>query len=69
MYPKLKKYHNWWYENRDHDKDGLAEYGSTDGSLIAAKWESGMDNAVRFDDSKILKNKDNAYSLDQESLI
>lgn len=68
MYPKLKKYHYWWYQKRDHDQDGLCEYGSTDGSLIAAKWESGMDNAIRFDNSKILKNGEGAYSLDQESV-
>lgn len=68
MYPKLKKYHQWWYKKRDHDKDGLCEYGSTDGSLVAAKWESGMDNAIRFDDSKILKNSEGAYSIDQESV-
>lgn len=68
MYPRLKSYHNWWYSERDHDQDGLCEYGSTDGSLIAAKWESGMDNAIRFDNSKILKNKEGAYSLDQESV-
>lgn len=68
MYPKLKKYHEWWYNKRDHDQDGLCEYGSTDGSLIAAKWESGMDNAIRFDDSKILKNSEGAYSLNQESV-
>ena len=60
MYPKLKLYHEWWYNKRDHDKDGLCEYGSTDGSLVAAKWESGMDNAIRFDDSKILKNEEGA---------
>ena len=48
---KLKQYHNWWYRDRDHDQDGICEYGSTDGSLIAAMWESGMDNAVRFDDA------------------
>ena len=68
FYPKLKKYHEWWYNKRDHDQDGLCEYGSTDGTLIAAKWESGMDNAIRFDDSKILKNSEGAYSLDQESI-
>lgn len=68
MYPKLQKYHNWWYNKRDHDKDGLCEFGSTDGTLIAAKWESGMDNAIRFDDSKISKNEEGAYSLDQESV-
>ena len=27
-----------------------------------------MDNAVRFDNSKVLKNSENAYSLDQESV-
>ena len=68
MYPKIKKYHEWWYIKRDHDQDGLCEYGSTDGTVIAAKWESGMDNAIRFDDSKILKNGEGAYSLDQESV-
>ncbi len=68
MYPKLKKYHQWWYNKRDHDQDGMCEYGSTDGSLIAAKWESGMDNAIRFDNSKILKNSEGAYSIDQESV-
>lgn len=68
IYPKLKKYHEWWYRYRDHDKDGLCEYGSTDGTVIAAKWESGMDNAIRFDQSKILKNHEGAYSLNQESV-
>lgn len=68
MYPKLKLYHSFWYNKRDHDNDGLCEYGSTDGSLIAAKWESGMDNAIRFDNSKILKNSEGAYSIDQESV-
>jgi putative isomerase len=68
MYPKLKLYHEFWYNKRDHDKDGLCEYGSTDGSLVAAKWESGMDNAIRFDNSKIVKNGEGAYSIDQESV-
>ncbi|RED23434.1 putative isomerase [Flavobacterium cutihirudinis] len=68
FYPKLKSYHNWWYKERDHDQDGICEFGSTDGTVIAAKWESGMDNAVRFDDSKILKNGEKAFSLDQESV-
>jgi putative isomerase len=68
MFPKIKKQHEWWYKNRDHDEDGICEYGSTDGTLIAAKWESGMDNAVRFDDSQILQNSETAFSLDQESV-
>ena len=91
MYPKLVAYHNWWYTNRDIDKNGIAEYGgmvhetcydwrnydykvgqnvegfgtvNEDGFILddngerivcpeagieAAAWESGMDNATRFD--------------------
>ncbi|MBV8158949.1 MAG: hypothetical protein JO278_14920 [Dyella sp.] len=68
MYDKLVRYHRWWFSARDHDHNGLAEYGSTDGTRIAAAWESGMDNAVRFDRARMLKNADGAWSLDQESV-
>ncbi len=68
MYPKLTKYHNWWYEYRDNNQNDLSEYGSTDGTRIAAAWESGMDNAVRFDNAVMIKNNDHAWSLDQESV-
>jgi len=68
MYEKLTLYHNWWYKFRDHDHDGLCEYGSTDGTLTAAKWESGMDDAVRFDKTKILRNGPSSWSMDQESV-
>lgn len=91
MYPKLVAYHNWWYTNRDIDKNGIAEYGGMvhdvcynwidygyeagqviegvgtvdengfvydknnervvcpDAGVEATAWESGMDNATRFD--------------------
>ncbi|MDO5977875.1 MGH1-like glycoside hydrolase domain-containing protein [Flavivirga spongiicola] len=68
MFPKLLKYHNWWYKNRDHDGNKLCEYGSTDGTRIAAAWESGMDNAVRFDHALMVKNNPTAWSLNQESV-
>jgi putative isomerase len=107
MYPKLVAYHNWWYSNRDHNKNGIAEYGSMvsdaqyqkddNGKLIkdkngnyildeeavieAAAWESGMDNATRFDKEgsgqgdkgvKVFENKNNGktigYSINQESV-
>jgi len=68
LYPKMKKYHYWWFKFRDHDQNGLCEYGSTDGTLVAARWESGMDNAVRFDDAEMLFNHDMAWSMDQESV-
>jgi putative isomerase len=68
MYPLLAKYHQWWYTDRDHNQNGLCEYGSTDGTLKAAKWESGMDNAIRFDDASILQNNEYAWSMNQESV-
>ena len=68
MYPKIIKQHNWWYTFRDYDNDGVCEYGSTDGTLIAAKWESGMDNAVRFDDSKMVQSDQAIFSMNQESV-
>ncbi len=80
MYPKLKKYFEWWYEYRDHNKNGVCEFGSCDGTLEAAAWESGMDNAIRFDDTKMVyngaKNNDGSpaddansgWSMNQESV-
>ncbi|ELC8443965.1 LPXTG cell wall anchor domain-containing protein [Clostridium perfringens] len=90
MYPKLADYHNWWYTNRDHDQNGIAEYGgmvhpsndSEEEIILAAAWESGMDNATRFDIEgfgdddigvKVFENKDEngqtiGYSINQESV-
>ena len=90
MYPKLVDYHNWWYTNRDHDKNGICEYGgmvhdlnnSDEEIILAAAWESGMDNATRFDVEgqgaddigvKVFENKDKdgkviGYSINQESV-
>lgn len=90
MYPKLKEYHEWWYKNRDFNQNGVAEYGgmvhkfnnTSDEIILAAAWESGMDNAVRFDVDgvgsddigvKVLENKNYegelvGYSINQESV-
>ena len=68
MYDRLVAYHRWWYAARDHDHDGLCEYGSTDGSRAAAAWESGMDNAVRYDQARMLENSGGNWSTDQDSV-
>ena len=70
MYPQLVAYYEWWYNKRDINNNGICEYGATDGTLEAAAWESGMDNAIRFDDTKMLKNENHndAWSMDQESV-
>ena len=68
MFDKLYKFHQWWYAERDHNHNGICEYGSTDGTLIAACWESGMDNGVRFDDAVMQKNSEKAWSMNQENI-
>lgn len=47
MYPKLVAYHNWWYTNRDHNKNGIAEYGSM---VSDAHWQ-------KDDKDQIIKDK------------
>ncbi|MGI9279888.1 MAG: MGH1-like glycoside hydrolase domain-containing protein [Endozoicomonas sp.] len=59
LFPKLCRYHFWWYRNRRPPENPLVAYGATlhpenlfsKDSLsvrIACSWESGMDNAARF---------------------
>ncbi|MBL8968869.1 MAG: hypothetical protein JNG85_17835 [Spirochaetaceae bacterium] len=66
--PALERYHAWWYAERDQDGNGLCEYGSTDGSLEAARWESGMDDAARFDGALMARSGEAAWSMDRESV-
>lgn len=68
MFPKLVKYYNWWFIDRDRDGNSICEFGSTDGTIEAAAWESGMDNAVRFDNSTMHKVNDYAWTFGQESV-
>lgn len=90
MFPALVRYHNWWYRNRDHDQNGICEYGCTihpynvvskdkngqkrDHRIVAAAWEGGGDNFIRFDADlgvEMLENYYNqrlvGYSMNQES--
>ena len=41
VYDPLVKFHNWWYEYRDRDGDGLVEYMHV--------WETGWDSSPRWD--------------------
>ncbi len=59
IYPKIIAYNEWWNNNRSLNKDCILQYGGTvdeqnnfedEKTIIeAAAWESGMDNAPRFD--------------------
>lgn len=68
MYPIMVKYYNWWYDRRDIDGNQICEYGATDNTREAAAWESGMDNAIRFDDAEMLSTPIGQGVLNQESV-
>lgn len=68
MLPKLLKFHEWRYKYRDHDGNGLCEYGGIGPEVYMGQWESGMDVAVKFDGVKMLKNAEGVWSFDQESI-
>ncbi|MFD8785451.1 trehalase family glycosidase [Kitasatospora sp. NPDC059599] len=71
MLPRLTAYQDWWYRTRDHHGEGLCEYGATvdpanatpEDCRQAAAWESGMDNAPRFDAATVVPNRDAAGTL------
>ncbi|MFH9347898.1 MGH1-like glycoside hydrolase domain-containing protein [Kitasatospora sp. NPDC017646] len=81
LLPKLTAYQGWWYRTRDHLGEGLCEYGATvdpanaapEDCRQAAAWESGMDNAPRFDTAGVVPNRDArgtllGWSLTQRSV-
>jgi hypothetical protein len=58
VYPRLRRWRDWWKARRDGNRDGLLEWGSNrdapklgnnPGTLFAAKCESGMDNSPLYD--------------------
>jgi len=60
MFPKLQSYHQWWYRNRDHNNNGLVEYGATKHPKHNDK-QGNISFSVRYKkdakDESITKNK------------
>ncbi len=54
MYPKLVAYHDWWLRNRDHNGNGVPEYGATrdkahntpDGSMLFTVTHGGKEETL-----------------------
>ena len=58
----LERYHGWWERNRRPAGQRLFAYGG-DG-LQQSKWESGWDNATRYDDARLVDGVQNVLSVD-----
>lgn len=67
MYPSLVSNHNYWYKERDINKNGVAEYGVNTKDIETARLESGGFNPVRFSGSSLMQSSFRTYSLNQES--
>jgi len=67
MFPKLIKYHEWRYIYRDINKNGLCELGANVNNVGIARCEM-ADNAIRYDNVKLLKKSETCYSMDIESV-
>jgi hypothetical protein len=74
VYPKLKKWHEWWPRHRDGLHDGLLEWGcdakKLKGSnpMQGAKWETGWDDTIEFEGAKMVGSTMNAYAVDLNAL-
>ncbi|MCI2282947.1 hypothetical protein L3081_05500 [Colwellia sp. MSW7] len=66
MYPKLVAYHQWWYRNRDHNKNGLVEYGATKHSAHNNKQEQ-LTFSVQFEKKPLKKGLMSQCSKGQEN--
>jgi len=58
MFPKLQLYHQWWYANRDHNKNGLIEYGAT-----KHRFHNDKDGNISFSVQYNTSPKDNELDL------
>lgn len=67
MFSRLIKYHEWRYEFRDINKNGICELGANVNKVNQAMCEM-ADNAIRYDNVKLLKKSDDCYSMDAESV-
>ena len=66
--PAILRYLQWWEENRRPPGCRLFAYGGDD--LERSRWESGWDNATRYDEAKLLpEGMQNVLSVDLNAFI
>jgi len=58
MFPKLQQYHQWWYSNRDHNKNGIIEYGAT-----KHRFHNDNDGNISFSVQYTVKPKNSKFDL------
>jgi putative isomerase len=68
IYPSLARWHAWWPQERDGNRNGLLEYGSGQGWWQGAQYETGWDDNVHFERTAMVGTAMNADAVDLSSL-
>lgn len=66
-YPTLKAWNDWWMKYRNARKDGLLQWGSEDGELKNAMYETGWDDTPHFqgvEGVEMIGTSMNVYAVD-----
>jgi glycogen debranching enzyme len=68
VYPRLRKWHDWWGTNSDGNKDGLLEWGTSNRTLFDARVSCGWDDSPAFEGSELIEGQMNVNAVDLNSL-
>jgi Trehalase len=68
VYPRLRKWHEWWAKNSDGNKDGLLEWGASNRTLFDAWVACGWDDTPAFEGSELVGTQMNVDAVDLNSL-
>ena len=68
VYPDLARWHAWWPTARDGNRNGLLEWGSEQKWWQGAQYETGWDDNVHFEGTKMVGSAMNADAVDLSSL-
>jgi hypothetical protein len=68
VYPRLRRWHDWWGKNSDGNNDGLLEWGASNRTLFDARVACGWDDSPAFDGSELIGTQLNVDAVDLNSL-
>jgi len=68
IYPRLLKWHDWWPQHSDGNKNGLLEWGSSTGIFQEARFGTGWDDSPQWEGVRMIGTQMNVDAVDLNSL-
>jgi hypothetical protein len=68
VYPRLRKWHEWWAANSDGNKNGLLEWGTSNKTLFDARVSCGWDDSPAFEGCELVGTQLDVEAIDLNSL-